>query len=126
MPIKVPTKVKQALGSSKKPAQAKKLSKKQQEIEAKIAGTLAIVAGKTESQVIEPSSSTMVPESAGSVVKIVLPFKAESKTYLEVVIDGKTGWLQKSSLIEFSKVNDNEVRVTMTKAQARRRGLMAA
>ncbi len=61
--------------------------------------------------------------SGTSDVTVTLPFKRESGKYLEVVIGGNQAWLARDSVTVIEQT-DNEVYVRMTRAYARRRGLL--
>jgi hypothetical protein len=56
-------------------------------------------------------------------VLVTLPFKRESGKYLEVVIEGNQAWLSRDSVTVIEQ-KDDEVYVRMTRAYARRRGLL--
>ena len=61
--------------------------------------------------------------SGTSDVTVTLPFKRESGKYLEVVIGGNQAWLARDSVTVIEQ-KDDEVYVRMTRAYARRRGLL--
>ncbi len=61
--------------------------------------------------------------SGTSDVTVTLPFKRESGKYLEVVIGGNQAWLARESVTVIEQRTD-EVHVRMTRAYARRRGLL--
>ena len=56
-------------------------------------------------------------------VTVTLPFKRESGKYLEVVLGGNQAWLARDSVTVIEQ-KDDEVYVRMTRAYARRRGLL--
>jgi hypothetical protein len=80
--------------------------------------------------VVDTSSElTLTPKtevstvSGTSDVTVTLPFKRESGKYLEVVIGGNQAWLSRDSVTVIEQ-KDDEVHVRMTRAYARRRGLL--
>jgi hypothetical protein len=79
--------------------------------------------------VVQPQvqTSANVQTSAGAggkaEVTITMALKGESPAYLEIEINGKQAWLAKTSLVRFS-VSNGQVRFTMTRQQAQRRGLL--
>jgi hypothetical protein len=62
---------------------------------------------------------------AETTVVVTLPFKGQTSAFLEVLIGDKQAWLAKPSLVKHEVAGD-EVTVEMTRAFARRRGLLAA
>jgi hypothetical protein len=72
----------------------------------------------------EQTPKTEVSTVSGtSDVTVTLPFKRESGKYLEVVIGGNQAWLSRDSVTVIEQ-KDDEVHVRMTRAYARRRGLL--
>ena len=72
----------------------------------------------------EQTPKTEVSTVSGtSDVTVTLPFKRESGKYLEVVIGGNQAWLARDSVTVIEQ-KDDEVYVRMTRAYARRRGLL--
>jgi hypothetical protein len=75
------------------------------------------------SPVVQPKVQTSANAAGKAEVTITMELKGESPAYLEIEIGGKQAWLAKTSLVRYS-VSNGQVRFTMTRQQAQRRGLL--
>ena len=65
------------------------------------------------------------PKANTPTVTIVLPYKGQSKEFVEVIIGDKQSWLAKTSLVSF-EVEEDMVTMEMPRSLARRRHLLEA
>jgi hypothetical protein len=78
-------------------------------------------APKDQVEVVAPKA----PKTATPNVMVTLPYKGESKAFIEVLIDEKQAWLSKSSISSYL-VEGNLVSMELSRTLARRRGLISA